>query len=210
MTKLASIPRKSGRFHHGNLRPALIQAALQVLQRRGPEAITLRKIAHLTGVTHTAPYRHFADKDALLAALAAEGFRSLGDRMQQVKTADPLDRLLEVGVEYIHFAIENPAQFRLMYGPELAARELHPDLKAAAATDFHLLIKIVEACQQNHLVRDGDRVKLALTAWSMVHGLALLILDGQLEDAGIGKNSAKQVIEFATASLRDGLSRAVR
>ena len=207
MAKPARIPKKGGRFHHGNLRPALIQAALQVLRQRGAEAITLREIARLTGVTHTAPYRHFSDKDALLAAVAADGFRVLGERMKQVKGANPLDQLLEIGVHYIHFAAQNPEQFRLMYGPELAARKSHPDLQTAAATAFRLLVEVVEAAQHDCLVRDGDRVEIALTAWSMVHGLSLLILDHQLEDAGVGKSEVKRVVDFATQALRDGLRR---
>jgi AcrR family transcriptional regulator len=102
------------------LRKALIEAALELLERHGSDGVTLREAARIAGVTHAAPYRHFADKTALLAAAALEGARGMLDRMMMARAdADPLSRLQALGVAYVTYAVEHPSYFRLMYGKDL-------------------------------------------------------------------------------------------
>jgi AcrR family transcriptional regulator len=209
MARVRKVEQKQGRFHHGNLRQALVDGALQILAKDGQGAITLREVARRAGVTHAAPYRHFESKESLLAAVAEEGFRTLRADMEsamQAERGDALDRLQAFGAAYARFALKNPAHFRLMYGAELADRATHPELAEASRAAFLLLFDVVKQCQKEKLVRDGDPLHLALTSWSLVHGLALLILDRQLEDAGVNRAHAEEVVRTATQALREGLA----
>jgi AcrR family transcriptional regulator len=208
VARVRKVEQKQGRFHHGNLRQALIDGALMILGKEGQGAITLREVARRAGVTHAAPYRHFDGKEALLAAVAEEGFHQLRNDMQAAAAGDgdALDRLQRFGEAYLRFALKNPAHYRLMYGPEFAHRAAHTALQGASREAFMLLLEGVRACQEAHLVRDGDTVHLALSMWSMVHGLSLLVMDRQMEDAGVGRNQNEAVLRLAMATLRDGLS----
>jgi AcrR family transcriptional regulator len=206
--KVRKVEQKQGRFHHGNLRQALIDGALQILGKEGAQAITLREVARRAGVTHAAPYRHFEGKEALLAAVAEEGFRVLRTEMEEsmrARSGDPLEQLTEFGVAYIRFALKNPAHYRLMYGPEFANRSAHPALQEASRAAFVLLLEVMRLCQAAKVIREGDPVQLALTSWSLVHGLSLLIMDRQLEDAGVGRTQADMAVRMATQMLRDGI-----
>jgi AcrR family transcriptional regulator len=164
-------------YHHGALRPALIAAARALLDEGGPEAVGLREAARRVGVTPTATYRHFRDKEALLAAVAAEGFREFGAALTAAgRAADPLPAM---GAAYIDFALAKPGMFRLMFSPLLAARADNPDLRAAAEAAFEALRGGVRARG-----RAGEGVDAAaIGAWSLVHGLSHLILDGVLPKA---------------------------
>src|ERR1700686_452365 len=104
-------------YHHGNLREALLQGAVRVIAESGPAAFTLREVARRTGVSHNAPYRHFRDKDALLAAVATEGFRKLTQAMRAAgaQPANALDKLKQSGLAYVHFAVRNPEHFTVMF-----------------------------------------------------------------------------------------------
>jgi AcrR family transcriptional regulator len=209
MARVRKVEQKQGRFHHGNLRQALIDGALQILSKEGADAITLREVARRAGVTHAAPYRHFDGKEALLAAVAEEGFLQLKHDIESSAAGDgdSLDRLERFGEAYVRFALKNPAHYRLMYGPEFAHRAAHPALQEASRAAFALLFGAVRACQDAKLVRDGDTIHIALTMWSMVHGLSLLIMDRQLEDAGVGRAQNDAVIQTAMSTMRDGLAR---
>jgi AcrR family transcriptional regulator len=203
------VEQKQGRFHHGNLRQALIDGALQILGKDGQNAITLREVARRAGVTHAAPYRHFTSKESLLAAVAEEGFRQLRREMEAAQHAvggDALDGLQELGHAYIRFALKSPSHYRLMYGPEFANRAEHGELQEAARAAFALLLDSVLQCQDAKLIREGDPVQQALTTWSMVHGLSLLVMDRQLEDAGVNRAQSEVVVRAATQTLRDGLA----
>jgi AcrR family transcriptional regulator len=208
LARVRKVEQKQGRFHHGNLRQALIDGALVILGKEGVEAITLREVARRAGVTHAAPYRHFEGKEALLAAVAQEGFVQLKRDIETLAVAEgnSLDRLQHFGDAYLRFALKNPAHYRLMYGPELAHRAQHPGLHAASRDAFSILYAAVRACQDERTVREGDTVQVALTMWSMVHGLSLLILDRQLEDAGVSRTQNEALIRMAMGIMRDGLS----
>ncbi len=201
------MPRKRS-FHHGDLRRALQEAAVKIVNADGLQALTLRAVAERAGVSHPALYRHFRSKDALLAAIAEEGFRRLGATLAAAVKAEkqPLDQFQAIGISYVHFALESRVHFRLMYGPELANRADHPSLQSASRQAFALLLDVVRACQAAGTVRSGDAVELALTAWSLTHGLALLILDRQVDDAGFTGARSERLIRNATSTLRDGLA----
>src|SRR5262249_28909766 len=170
-----AVEKKRGRYHHGDLRRALLDAALEVLSREGATALTLREVARRAGVTHAAPYRHFTDKQALLATVAEEGCRMLASQMSEAwgkREGDPVRGLQAIGVAYVRFAIGQRAHFQVMFGKDIDWAREHGGLEEAADNCFGVLISAVQACQGVGAIRPGDPLSPALGAWSMVHGLS--------------------------------------
>ncbi len=171
-------PRRTT-YHHGDLRRALVAAALELLKEEGPDGLTLRAAARAAGVTHAATYRHFPSKDALLAAVAEEGFRSLERALRRSAAAasGPAPRLAALAVAYVGFARRSPASFRLMLGPGAPSKAAYPPLEAAARATFAILVEAISACQAEGLFRSAPPVRLATAAWATMHGLASLVAD---------------------------------
>jgi AcrR family transcriptional regulator len=163
-------------YHHGALRPALIAAARTLLDEGGPDAVGLREAARRVGVSATATYRHFKDKDALLAALAVEGFREFGAALAASESAS--EPLPAMGAAYIDFALAKPGMFRLMFSPLLAARRDDEELQTAANAAFATLNRGVGT--RAAAPPSAQILAAAIAAWSLVHGLSHLILDGVL------------------------------
>ena len=156
----------ASRYHHGDLRAAVLEAAGKLIEKEGLAGLSIREAARRAGVSHNAPYRHFPDRDALLAALASEGFRQLGHFLEG-RTGR------EMGEAYVRFALAHPQRFRLMFGGQLELAR-HADLRAQAEAT-HARLRAAFAAL-------GAEAKFAAAAaWSLVHGLAYLILDGHLE-----------------------------
>ncbi len=194
-------------YHHGNLKPALLKASLELIRKSGPGAFTLREVARMAGVSHNAPYRHFRDKDELLAALAAEGFELLTAAM--VKAVGPareaLERFRLSGRGYVEFALRYPQHFAVMFDSALP-QDLQCHVQPAAEQAFATLLGYVEACQSEGILPSGDAKPFALLAWSMVHGVAKLAISGQLP-----MTKAADVLNFtdaATGALTRGLANA--
>lgn len=173
-------------YHHGNLRTALIGTALAALEQDGPAALSLRGLARSVGVSATAVYRHFANKDDLLAAIATEGFEGLSAemmaRLAQEPDADTLRRLVILGEGYVNYAVAHPAHYRLMFGKRMVERAAYPTLSKAAAHSYGMLEQAVADA-----VASGDLPAvpvplLSTLAWSLVHGLSTLSNDGLLND----------------------------
>lgn len=175
-------------YHHGDLRAALLAAAAELLVDGGVAAISLREVARRAGVSHSAPYRHFADRDALLAALATDGFDELAGRMRR----QPAAELASLGQCYVAFALEQPGRFSLMFGG-IADKSRYPQLQQAAQLLYQQLGTGVEA-----LAPEQDQATASLAAWSLVHGLAKLLLDEQLpgQDAAVAASAVTGL--FAT------------
>jgi AcrR family transcriptional regulator len=135
-------PQGSKRYHHGDLSRALLSAALAIVESRGSEALTLRAAARLAGVSQTAPYRHFANKEAILAAVAEEGFRSLMAAMAHaaVLADSPLQRLRAVGLAYVTFATHHSSHFRVMFGREMADRSASTSLRQISTDTFNVVV----------------------------------------------------------------------
>jgi AcrR family transcriptional regulator len=172
-------------FHHGDLRHALIEATAELIERDGPASVSLREAARIAEVSHNAPYRHFPTREALLAAVAAHGFRQLRLAFEEAAAATPENRMLALGQGYVRFAVAHPGLFRLMFGSGLD-RQSHPDLAQAAQDAFGVL---------QRAALDGGSPSprdAALGAWALVHGLSHLIVDNQLaqdlqDDAASGR-----------------------
>lgn len=182
----ARAARRSQAYHHGNLRQALVQAALEHLER-SPAELSLRQLARSVGVTVNAAYRHFADKDAVLAAVAAAGFRrfSAEQRSAGAGFADADDALLALGRAYVQFAQDHPALFRLMFGRPQPSRAPPAELEEASREAFQGLLGVVAAALR--LPSDDRRaLTAAVHAWALVHGLSHLLLERQLENFACG------------------------
>ncbi|MEV7565741.1 TetR/AcrR family transcriptional regulator [Streptomyces tanashiensis] len=174
-------------YHHGDLRAACVRAARELLEEDGSAALSLRAVARRAGVSATAPYRHYADREALVSAVAAEGYRELAEHLSAAHPAPSTpDDLAAVAVAYVRFALEHPALFRAMF-----AEPCDPTSEERVAAT-----EAISAYVRN-IVRDAfpgadDTDALSTTVWALVHGLAFLHLDGKL-DASTPEVVARQV-----------------
>lgn len=187
--------RKAG-YHHGDLRRALLDAALEQVREEGAAALSLREVARRAGVTHAAPYRHFASKEALVAAVAEEGFRTMRETLVGAldPAAGPGENLGRIGVAYVRFAVGHPSHFRVMYGTGQGDPASFPEMEEAGRGAFDVLVTTVEAGVRAGELRDEPIPSLSLAAWSIVHGLASLLVEGKLPpDTGRPEDLARVV-----------------
>jgi AcrR family transcriptional regulator len=162
-------------YHHGDLRSTLLEVADQLIDEGDAGAFSLREVARRAGVSAPATYRHFRDKEALLAAVAGKGFDDFGRALSEaVAAAD--DPLAAMGLAYVRFAVARPGRFRLMYGPAIAERGRYPELQAAWMASSEAL----RAALMSRSPPAPDAAVTSLKLWCMVHGLSQLILDGML------------------------------
>ncbi len=199
-----SSKRRTRGYHHGNLRHALLDAAARMLEANDAGELGLRAVARMAGVSQAAPYRHFADRQALLAAVAEEGFRTMTEAMLQAAASarDPAERLLGLGVGYVEFATGHRAHFRAMFARELIDKSPYPDLAKAASEAFSVLYDTILEGQRARATRRGDPSEQAFAAWSIVHGLAHLIVNEQLALAG---KSPATLARDIVRNLLDGM-----
>lgn len=170
-------------YHHENLREALLAETAVMISENGVDSVTMRGLANRVGVSRGAPYRHFADKASLLTAVAEDGFRRLKQKMTEaIKKDDPLQDFYAIGVAYIHFALENPTHYRLMFGAEGLKRTEDEALTAVADETYMLLQSSIELCQQNGSIKPEDPCLLGYATWAMVHGTAALLIDRQTHE----------------------------
>lgn len=167
-------------YHHGNLRLALLNAAIELIKEVGVEKLSLRGIARTVGVSQTAPYRHFKDKNHLLADVAAQAFTELSERNRSLikPDASAMDNIQTVAMDYLQYAIKNPEKYRLLFGNTVQNRRNYPRMIEAGEESFQILIDQVERGIESGEFISGCSLLLANTLWTQVHGAALLILDG--------------------------------
>jgi AcrR family transcriptional regulator len=185
MRKRQAVPARRVSYHHGDLRRVVLDASLGLIESDGVDALSLREVARRAGVTHGAPYHHFADKAALLDALAEEGFVLLRDAMEAAlgEHRGAGQRLAACGRAYVDFAVGHPAYFQAMFRPgKSSLRTRGPAAQAA----FLVLVNAVLQCQEEGVAPRGDPEPLVLLAWSAVHGLSSLRLDGALRPESAG------------------------
>ena len=197
----ATSPKKP--YHHGDLREALLDMARTMIAEEGIEAVTMRGLSKRVGVSRTAPYRHFEDKAALLAAVAQQGFEQLNEAMRQVRiegrTLTPLDRFQKMGICYTRFAVDNPTAYRLMFGVDAIQGDEFPSLNEVINKTHQELVSIIRECKEAGEISNWRTRDVALTVWSACHGLALLMIDGRLPDM------ESSVIHQMSAIVRAGL-----
>jgi AcrR family transcriptional regulator len=162
-------------YHHGDLRAALVRAAMELLEESGEAALSLRAVARRAGVSPAAPYRHYADREALVSAVAAVGYRELAERLAAAHPSpSTTDELASVATAYVQFALERPALFRIMFG-ERCDRDNDERVAATAAVSQYLRAIVQRTFPQ------ANAEALATAIWALVHGLAFLHLDGKLD-----------------------------
>ena len=196
--------KKKSSYHHGNLRQALIEAGLDLIEKKGIKSLTLREIGASAGVSRMAPYRHFADKAALLAAISEAGFVQFGDALLAAKArAGPGARaqLSAMGVAYVRLAAEHHAHYEVMFS---AATEVSEPLRAAseaARRAFLILEQTIREGQQEGVMQAGDSVTMARVVWAQVHGISTLRLySDPCGPEGMG------FLDFSSRVLQAGLA----
>jgi AcrR family transcriptional regulator len=183
-SKSSKNPPEKQPYHHGDLRAALMAAALKLIDRHGVKGFTLKDAARMAGVSIAAPYRHFADKEALLRAIQEEGFAAFDAALAASRNpaSTPKEQLIELGLAYLRFALGHPAHIRVMFG--MAGKALPPDPTELrhGQIGYALLVESVAALDP-HAPEDLQH-DLVVASWSIVHGYALLQLDGVLASTG--------------------------
>jgi len=145
-------------YHHGDLKNALIQAGWEILAREGVGGLSLRKVAQQAGVSHAAPYAHFADKQALIAAISTDGFYRLYERLSEVAgkhSSQPREQFIETAWAYLQFAQTYPDRFKLMFSGILEKEKDYPEFVEISYKNLRLIVSIVEACQSAGILRPG-------------------------------------------------------
>jgi AcrR family transcriptional regulator len=216
MEKVTDAPNR-GRYHHGDLRHALLEAALELVSSRGPEGFSLREAAREVGVSPAAAYRHFEDKKALLAALALDGMGRLAMAMEQAvaqvkgapgSAARAAAELSAVGVAYVEFAVHHPAHFEVMFGPWCEhpdVTEVPPEVRPLGRDPYQILVDSLDALVRTGAVTPAMREGAEISAWSTVHGLASLLVSEAMP-LGPAERAQAQALIFRTLLLGLGCS----
>ena len=200
--------RRPSTYHHGDLKAALLESAHEILRDEGLEALTLRAVARRAGVSPAAPYRHFTDRRALVAAVAEQGFRRMQELMiatmqSPAGAAGPRAGLRQVAVAYVRFGLDNPAVYRVMFGPEMANTDDLPELRETGRGVLGFVAEGIRQLQAGGLIRAGDPWLMAIATWSTLHGLVMLTLDGQTTGIGPGVDA---LVDEATQIMMFGMS----
>lgn len=206
-SSLLEVSKKPERYHHGDLKNALLDAARDLAGEGSVDGFTLREVARRAGVSPAAPYHHFADKNDLVRQLAIRAFDTMRQTLQTAadSTADSAQQLEVMGVAYLRFAFTHAAEFRFMFKRELCAPPGQPDpLEVAGRAAQAVLHSAVVAAQANQTIRAGDPQLTVLTIWSAIHGLSGILLE-----TPSGKNAtlenAEEMARNVIANLLSGV-----
>jgi len=192
------------KYHHGDLKNALIKAGVEILSKEGVHGLSLRKVAQKAGVSHTAPYSHFADKQSLIAAISIEGFRTIHEQLNAVimrYQGEPLRQLVEAAWAYIRFALSDPAHFKVTFSSVLEREKDYPAFVEMSQKSFGLVVRIVEDCQAAGVLRPGPADVEAISVWSIVHGFVSLLLEGQLFHSILERYTVRELLISSLAHV---------
>lgn len=184
-------------YHHGDLRNSLLLAAEQLLEQKGVGAVSLREVAKIAGVSHTAPYRHFADKNTLLAGLATIGYARLADAMEDCVRNQPDDPEKQLSASmhaYISLARNHPQMTNLIFGGVLKEDSYEGALAVESERAFNGLLTVIQNGQQSGLYIEKETQELALFVWSLAHGFSMLITGGQLGELGSDEKAIQVIV----------------
>lgn len=185
-------------YHHGNLKDALITAGLEILSEKGIEGLSLRKVAKKVGVSHTAPYNHFADKQALLAAISTAGheqlFKTILAVFELIKDYSD-DIITEIAWTYFQFAMEDPGRFKLMFSSALEEERDHPEYVEISMKNIALLEEIIEFCQNKGQLKEGKAEIILMKLWSSAHGFTNLMMENQFPPEYMQDQNVKKLLK---------------
>jgi AcrR family transcriptional regulator len=198
------LKKPANAYHHGNLRDALLDEALRTIEKHGVDQLTLRTVGGRLGVSRSALYRHFADKQALLAAVGSEGFRLL---RQAVADAWEQNGRGRAGFEamaraYVQFAAAHPSHYRVMFGGFIESAAKDDAFIGEAKAAFQVLVDALIEQQKTGDIRRDEPVLMARFVWALVHGIAMLVIDGQVNEAGQREALEQYAVERIRSSIR--------
>jgi AcrR family transcriptional regulator len=194
-----SMPKKA-QYHHGDLKNALIESGVRIISKEGAHALSLRKVARQAGVSHAAPYAHFADKQALIAAISTEGYKKLYEHIARVAEqyrSDPLRRFVEACWAYVQFALDEPDHFKITLSNLVEKEQDYPAFVEIARQTFNLVVEIVAECQQAGVLRNGPSDLTSVSVWALIHGLVSLILENQISHTLLDRFTVREMFIFS-------------
>ncbi|MBL8100636.1 MAG: TetR/AcrR family transcriptional regulator [Anaerolineales bacterium] len=191
---------KSKTYHHGDLKNALIKAGVEILAKEGIGKLSLRKVALKAGVSHTAPYSHFSDKQSLIAAISTEGFQRLSKALDSAIKShanNPKKQLIKSAQVYTEFALRNKDIFKIMFSSALEKEKEYPAFVEISQKTFIQVVDIVRACQEANIIKSGEADVLAVIIWGQVHGIIALAIEGQISHTILEKKSLQEIVTQA-------------
>jgi len=202
------MPKKN--YHHGDLQTSLLRTAEILLEEKGKDGVSLREVAKEANVSHSAPYRHYKDKKALLAALATKGFQELADTLQQCEVKysdDPLKLLFESCNAYVKQASKKPKRLDLMFGETFQPEDITNELTEQSNRSFNQLLRIVHNGQAKNLFTSTNPEELALFIWSTVHGLSTLQNTGHTQTFYQDENQYQKLLNRIWETILNGIKK---
>ncbi|HNC10079.1 MAG TPA: TetR/AcrR family transcriptional regulator [Anaerolineales bacterium] len=188
------------KYHHGDLKNALIQAGIEVLAKEGVSGLSLRKVASRAGVSHSAPYSHFKDKQSLIAAITTESFRQLYEELKEAIapfSSDPKRQLTAGSLAYAQFALDHTDMFKIMFSGVLEKEKDYPAYVEATRQTFGQVVQVIQACQDAGVLRPAPPEVMAVSVWGQVHGIVSLALEGQISHTVLDRHSVRELVSLA-------------
>ena len=196
------MPRKN--YHHGDLKNALIKAGVEILSKEGIEGLSLRKVAQKAGVSHSAPYSHFPDKQSLIAAISTEGFNQLYSELDAAILANPKSpkKQLQQGARaYVQFALNNTDTFKIMFSGVLEKEKDYPAFVEISSKTFQRVVDAVQACQDAGVLHAASAEMMAVAVWGQLHGIISLAFEGQIPHTVLDGKKLEDVVIFAIGQM---------
>lgn len=191
------MPKKT--YHHGDLKNALTEAGIDILAQEGVSGLSLRKVARKAGVSHAAPYAHFADKQALIAAISTDGHEKIHESIVGIMERfpdDPLRQLVETAWAYAEFGFEEPDLFRITFSGVLERERDYSALVEIVARNFELVRALVVRCQAAGILHPGEPDLVTVGVWGLVHGFVSLVQQGQVSRSVLNRYSLREMLIF--------------
>lgn len=191
------MPKK---YHHGDLKNALITAGVEILAKEGVDGLSLRKVAQHAGVSHSAPYAHFPDKQSLIAAISTEGFNQLYSELEAAISPykkNPKKQLIKGVKAYVRFAEENTDTFKIMFSGVLEKEKDYPSFVEISSKTFKLVVGVVQGCQNAGILPTAPADLMAVSVWGQIHGIVSLALEGQVSHTVLDKHGIQDIAFFA-------------
>jgi AcrR family transcriptional regulator len=194
----------SKKYHHGDLENALIKAGIEILSKEGVGGLSLRKVAKRAGVSHSAPYAHFKDRQALIAAISTEGFKQLFAELDAAIAPcinDPKQQLVEGACAYVQFALNNADTFKIMFSGVLEKEKEYPSFVETSRKTFERVVEIVRACQDAGVLRPAPPELMAVSVWGQVYGVIALALEGQISHIVLDRFTIQDIVLFGIEQM---------